>query len=148
MLSRFQDFDNTFALMDQLRRRMDHFFGDYESGRYNDIIGASSQPRLNVYDTPEALVLKGEVPGLTEKDIQLSLDGDVLTISGRRLAETPEGYSVHRRERSSFRFSRSLTLRCKVDAEKCSATVKHGILSVTMPKVPEAQPKKIAITAG
>ncbi len=148
MLSRFQDFDNTFALMDQLRRRMDHLFGDYEAGRFSNFIEASSLPRLNVYDTPEAIVLKAEVPGLGEKDIQLSLDDDVLTISGVRKTDIPEGYSVHRRERSAYKFSRSLSLPCKVDAEKCSATVKNGELTLTMPKMPEAKAKTIAIKAG
>lgn len=148
MLTRFSDFDKTFAMMDQLRRRMDHLFGDYESGRFADFPTVSALPRFNVYDTPGALIVQAEVPGLSEKDIELNLNDDVLTVSGARKSDAPEGYSVHRRERAPYKFSRSLSLPYKVDGEKCSATVKHGLLTINLPKIPEAQPRKIAVNAG
>jgi HSP20 family protein len=156
MLTRFSDIDRTFAVMDQLRRRMDRLFDEYEPGRTRadarsgsgdeaERLWARRWPRLSLHDTGESLVLKAEVPGLGDKDVQLSIHQDVLTLSGERKAEVPEGYYVHRQERAPVKFARSFTLPCKVDPEKSNATLKDGVLTVTLTKAPEAQPRQIAV---
>jgi HSP20 family protein len=152
MLTRFSDIDRTFAVMDQLRRRMDRLFDEYEPGRaragYGDEaerLWARRWPRFTLNDTGGSLVLKAEVPGLGDKDVQLSIHQDVLTLSGERKSDVPEGYYVHRQERAPVKFARSITLPCKVDPEKSSATLKDGVLTVTLNKAPEAQPRQIAV---
>jgi HSP20 family protein len=157
MLTRFSDFDRTFAVMDQLRRRMDRLFDDYEPARSHDALGAtrtgdaerlwarSRWPQLSLADAGANLVLKVEVPGLSEKDVQLSIHQEVLTLSGERKSDTPEGYYVHRQERAPIKFARSFTLPCKVDPEKSSAALKDGVLTITLVKAPEAQPRQIAV---
>ena len=80
-------------------------------------------PRLTLRDTGGALELSADVPGLTEKDIELTLTRDVLSIKGERTVKAPEGYTVHRQERPSVQFTRGLSLPCIVDPEKTSATV-------------------------
>jgi HSP20 family protein len=89
-----------------------------------------------------------DVPGLRDKDVEVSLDNDVLTLSGERRTDVPEGYQVHRQERRPTRFSRSFTLPFKVNVEQLSAEMRDGILTVKLPKAPEAQPRKIAVRAG
>lgn len=151
MLSRFSDLENTFALMDELRRRMDHVWEDFDPSWEATTrpsprtLSASSWPRINLYDGGSSLVLKADVPGLADKDVQVTLNEVSLSISGERNVATPEGYSAHRQERSTVRFSRSLTLPCKVDPDHTAATVKNGVLTITLPKSPEAQPRQISV---
>jgi HSP20 family protein len=92
-------------------------------------------------------VLTAEVPGLAEGDINITATMDSLTLSGERKAPVPEGYAVHRQERGALRFARSFTLPAKIDVEKITAGLKHGVLTVTMPKHPESQPKAITVKA-
>lgn len=146
MLMRFSDIDQSFAMMDEVRSRMSQLFDGF--GGFGGGLLASVWPRLNLLDTGSALLIKAEVPGLTEKDIELTINEEVLTLSGERKPDAPEGYSVHRQERAPIRFARSLTLPCKVVPEKVSASIKDGVLSVTLPKVQEAQPRQIAVRAS
>ena len=83
---------------------------------------------------------------MTEKELQISLNQDVLTLSGERKPDAVEGYTVHRKERPSVRFSRSFSLPCKVDPEKTSAVLKNGVLTLALNKAAEAQPRQIAVT--
>ena len=152
MLTRFTPFDRTVALMDDWRRRMDRAFGDFQvpfapAGTFEDpwSLSEATWPRVNLHDTGTSLQLTAEVPGLTAKDIQIQLENDVLTVSGERKVQAPQGYTAHRRERSSTSFTRSFSLPVKVDPEKVIAALKDGVLSLDMPKVPAAQPRQIAI---
>jgi HSP20 family protein len=146
MLTRWtdwRDFDRTFAMMDELRSRMDRLYGDYDAPR-----AAAVFPRISLFDTGSSLTLKAEVPGLTEKDIQLTINQDVVTLQGERKADAPEGYSVHRQERAPVKFSRSFTLPCRINAETTQASLKNGVLTVTLAKAAEAQPKQITVKAS
>ena len=152
MLSRFRDLENTFALMDELRRRMDRVWDDSDPSRPGVMssphtLSASVVPHINVYDGGATLVLKADLPGLSEKDVQLTLNEAGLSISGERRVAPPEGYSAHRQERSHVKFSRSLQLPCKVDPEQTTAAVKNGVLTITLAKAAEAQPRQITVRA-
>jgi len=153
-LTRWSDFDRDlgrFAALDLLRRRMDEMFRDFDQpfrALRNELGEVTTWPRANLYDVGPELVLSAAVPGLSEKDISINATGDVLSISGERKVEVPEGYSVHRQERGSLAFSRSFTLPCKVDMEKASATVKDGMLTVRLAKAAEAQPRQITVKAS
>ncbi len=161
MMTRISDVDRTFAAMDELRRKMERVFDDHEGrGGPGSSRGAwfepfevgfsrtvATWPRLSVYDMGPALVLYADVPGLKESDITIEIAQDVLSLAGERKADAPEGYAVHRRERAPVKFSRSLALPCKVDIEKATATVTDGLLTLTLPKTPESQPRKITVKA-
>ena len=114
------------------------------SGRGLPLIGAA-WPRTNLVDAGATLLVTAEVPGLSEKDIHLTLNQDVLTLTGRRNVEAPEGYSAHRQERGSVNFSRSIALPSRVNADRTHAAVKNGILTVTLEKAPDSMPRQIAI---
>jgi HSP20 family protein len=102
-------------------------------------------PRINLADAGDKLVVTAEVPGLSEKDVSVAIEQDVLSITGERNIQPPEGYSAHRQERGDFKFVRSVAMPCKIEGEKATATVRNGVLTVSLPKVPEAQPKRIEV---
>lgn len=158
MFSRFGDASRDFALLDEFRRRMDRVWNDIDpswsaasaasTAPSNARTHASSTwPRVNLYDGGSNLVLKADVPGLSEKDINVTLNESGVSIAGERKVTPPEGYSAHRQERASFSFSRTVNLPCKVDPEQTQASVKNGVLTVTLAKAPEAQPRQIAVQA-
>jgi len=154
MLTQFDDFDRTFANianMDQLRRRMDRLFEDFDGGprrgRDAERMWSGRFPRLAFADKGESLVLEADLPGLSEKDVQLSIHQEVLTVSGERRPDAPQGAYVHRQERRPVKFSRSFALPVKVDPEKSTATLKNGVLTLTLAKAATAQPRQIAVTA-
>ena len=138
----FADFGRTHAPHAQLRRELDRLFGEFERA------AAAPASPLSFEDDGTNFVLRAEVPGLTENDFQISLAGNTLTLKGERKLEAPEGYTMHRRERSPYRFARSLELPARVDGEKVTATLKHGVLTLTLPKAAEAQPRQIAVKAA
>lgn len=146
----WSDFDDMFSTMSQLRQYMDRVFDDSNSAAPHRTWGqlAGSWPRTNLQDLGASLQLTAEVPGLSEKDIKLSIHQDVLTIAGKRATEAPEGYSVHRMERPSIDFSRSFTLPCRVNTDRASAVVRNGILTVTLEKASDAMPRQITVKAS
>lgn len=146
------EFDDLFSAMNQLRTHMDRVFDDAVGPGLSDgrmlPFYSGTWPRSNLIDSGPNLVLTAEVPGLSEKDIKLSLNQEVLTISGERQTKVPEGYSAHRQERTAVKFARSFVLPCRVDADRTTATVKNGILTVTLEKAAEAMPRQIAVKAS
>lgn len=135
------DFDDVVSTLDQLRGMFDEGFARPGAGLFG-----ATWPRANLADVGNALVLTAEVPGLSDKDVQITLNQGVLTISGERKTATPEGFAAYRQERGSLKFSRSFSLPSRVDAERATASVKNGILTVTLEKVPDAVPRQIAVT--
>jgi HSP20 family protein len=160
MFTRFRDLERTFSAMDEARRRMDRLFDEYHDdggwlrGALVDDTGSpfgfrtrAAWPSVNLFDKQTALVLTAEVPGLSEKDVHIAINQDVLSLSGERKQDAPANYAVHRQERLPVKFSRSFKLPCKVDLENVTASIKDGILTITLPKVPEAQPRQITVSA-
>jgi HSP20 family protein len=106
-------------------------------------------PAMDLVETQEDFVLRADLPGLTENDVNIELEDSVLTISGERKAEheeRKEGY--YRVERASGAFSRSLTLPEGVDASAIKASFDHGVLEVRVPKPEAKKPQKVAISVG
>ena len=107
-------------------------------------------PRVDVFETKENYVLHMDLPGKTEKDIDLSLKNEILTISSveEDKKETQKNIGDTKwliKERSSSSFKRTFALPKDVNTEKVSASFKNGVLEVTMPRRPEPEEKKIAI---
>jgi HSP20 family protein len=106
-------------------------------------------PAMDLVETAEDFVLRADLPGLSEQDISIELEDNVLTVSGERKSEQQErkeGY--YRIERSSGAFSRSLTLPEGVDPQAVSANFERGVLEVRIPKPEERKPRKVAISVG
>ncbi len=158
MLARWNDIgfgglERELSALNDLRNQMDRLFLDFERGwgvgrdprRAQGLTGGSSWPRVGLYDAGTELRLVAELPGVSEKDLDISVEQSSLTIRGERKAEVPEGYSVHRQERGNYSFARSFTLPCRIDAEKTTASLRNGILELALPKVAEEQPKQIQV---
>ena len=108
--------------------------------------GAQAFPPVNVYSGEDRLVVTAEVPGLSADDIDITVEGDALTIKGSRPAEElQENEKYHRRERGRGEFSRTLRLPFKVDASKTDAEYDQGVLTVVLHKPEESKPKKITV---
>jgi HSP20 family protein len=124
-------------------RLMDRLFGDFAT----DIAAEGGWcPAVDLAETDDEFVVTAELPGLSKKDVEVSVENDILTLSGERKAETEEQKGRwHRVERSYGEFHRSFRLPGKVDAAKVDAKFKDGLLTVTVPKVEGAKPRKIEI---
>jgi HSP20 family protein len=105
-------------------------------------------PRVDVSETDKEIKVSAELPGMDEKDIDVSLARDTLTIKGEKKEEKEEkGEDYYRMERSYGSFTRSVSLRVEVDTDKVQATFKKGVLEITLPKTPEAiqETKKVPV---
>lgn len=102
-------------------------------------------PALNVWEDGDRLMAEAELPGLRLEDIELLVIGNELTIKGHRPKAAETQGSIHRQERGVGEFTRTITLPVEIDAEKVEATLKHGVLTVMLPKVEPAKARKIAV---
>lgn len=103
-------------------------------------------PALDLVESDSAIEVKMDLPGMKSEDIDIQVNGNLLTISGERKEEKEEkGKSYHRVERRNGTFSRSVTLPCQIAEKEVDAKYDNGILSVTMPKAAEARGHKIAV---
>ncbi len=147
----WSEVEDLFSTMNQLRTYIDRVFDESHSGRSAAgrafPLYAGTWPRTNLIDSGSKLIVTAEVPGLTDKDINLTLNQDVLTIGGERKVEAPQGYAIHRQERAAVHFTRSFALPCRVNPDQTTASVKNGILTVTLEKAPDAMPRQITVTS-
>ena len=105
-------------------------------------------PALELYEKEDKYVVRAEVPGMKKEDIDVSVLGDTLTIKGeRKAASEVKDEEYHRCEMCYGKFSRAVTLPSAVQAAKVEATYEEGVLDITLPKAPEAKPKKVALKA-
>jgi len=128
-------------------RLFEEFFNDFPfSGSL--IEGRESwTPSVDIMEKDGKLILRAEVPGLTEKEIELKLEGNTLTLKGERKMENEDKKGTfHRIESYYGAFSRSFRLPDTVDADKINADYKNGVLTVTIPQKPEVQPREIPVS--
>jgi HSP20 family protein len=152
MLTRFSDFRDwpfgsalgyrSLGAFDVLRQ-LDRLFSEPDAWD-----ARSGFPRISFDDQGSAYVVRAEVPGLSEKELEISATANALTLRGERKEEPPQGYSTHRSERTAYRFARTFELPSKVDSDRVDARLENGVLTVTLPKAPEAQPKHISVKAS
>ena len=117
---------------------------------FHNLLDAGGSNRFpaaaDLYETEEGYGLEVEVPGFTEAEIDVTVDRGVLTIAGARTAEEEEkGRTYHVRERRNERFTRSFALPASIRGEDVVARLDAGVLTVELPKTPEAKPHRIAV---
>lgn len=137
-----------FRDMITLRERMNRLFEDFfaSRGEEQDLLAGSWTPSVDIYETEHEVVLTAELPGMDEKDIEIKVEDNTLTISGeRRMEKEIKEENYHRIERAYGSFCRSFTLPNYVDQDKISAEYDNGILKITMPKKPELKPRKVKV---
>jgi HSP20 family protein len=137
--------------LNTLQDRMNRLFRDSVAAETQDQSLATSAfaPAVDVYEDEHNITLKLEVPGVDEKDINVNVENNTLTVHGERKFEKEEKEENFRRvERQYGSFTRSFTLPTTVDAEKVSAHYDKGILKITLAKKAEAKPKQIKVNVG
>ena len=134
--------------MERMQREMNRLFSDF-MGRGGSSSRGGVFPALNVSEDAEKLYVRAELPGIKPDEMEISVEGDTLTLRGeKKLGEAGENVNYHRREREAGRFRRILTLPSRINPEAVNASFKNGVLTITLPKAPEAKPKPIKVTSG
>ena len=144
VITRWDPFREFTTVQDRLNRLFRESYGP--EGREESLITSGFAPSVDVYEDEHNVTLKIEVPGIDEKDIEVRIENNVLTVHGERKFEKEENF--RRVERQYGSFTRTFTLPTTVDAEKVSANNDKGILKIVLPKKAEAKPKQIKVNVG
>jgi HSP20 family protein len=144
VITRWDPFREFSTLQDRMNRLFRESQGPEEA-----LTTSSFAPPVDVYEDEHNMSLKIEVPGIDEKDIDVRIENNVLTVHGERKFEKEEKEENFRRvERQYGSFIRTFTLPTTVDADKVSANYDKGILKIALPKKAEAKPKQIKVNVG
>ena len=138
-----------------LSTRRDLFRSDFDQ-LFDSLVSGSSpgngihyDPPADIHETAEAYVIRVDLPGVSQKDVKVSILGDTLTIRGeRKLEPVGEKENIHYRERRGGSFERAFTLAAPVRADQVRASYKDGVLEVSVPKAEEARTREIEIQIG
>jgi len=132
-----------------LQNRLNSLFRDFNEGGDSPLTTASFVPAVDIYEDPQKVVLKLEVPGIEEKDLDVRVENHTLTVKGERKFEKEEKEeNFHRIERRYGSFYRAFTLPSTVDTENVQASYNAGVLKLELKKKAEAQPKQIKVSVG
>ncbi len=142
-IKRWDPFKEITTLRDEMDRLFEYFFGRPSM----EPVSGVWVPAVDMEETDDELIVHIELPGMKKEDINLSVRGDVLTVSGEREHKKEEKTKTyHRIERAYGKFQRSIPLPVEVDTEKSKATYENGILTVRLPKSAKSKSKEIKIT--
>ncbi len=134
-----------FKELTNLKTQMDKIFESL-MGSSEDIQSGSWVPPVDIYETENEVVIKAEVPGVAQKDIEIKVEDDTLVIKGEKKFERDmEKETYHRAERVYGKFQRSFILPKSIEKDKIKATLKQGVLTIVLPKKEEVKPKEISI---
>ena len=132
-----------------LQNRVNSLFRDFNESGDGALTTANFTPAVDIYEDAEKVVLKLEVPGIEEKDLDVSVENHTLTVKGERKFEKEEKEeNFHRIERRFGTFYRAFTLPTTVDTENVAASYNAGVLKLELKKKPEAQPKQIKVNVA
>ena len=145
-IHRFDPFRELSDMQTEINRAFDAYFGGRPRAAAPERAWA---PPIDVYETRDQLVVAVELPGVEEKEIHLSMTGDVLSLRGQRgiTSQVPQE-NYHRIERWSGTFERHVQLPIPVQADKIRASYRDGVLEIRLPKLDEVKPREIKIEVG
>ena len=146
---RFADqklFRNPWADFERMRRELDTLFQGASSAAGGR---GTVFPALNISEDSANIYVRAEIPGVPASEVEISIEGDTLTIRGeRKTCTTNEKYSYHRRELECGKFSRAIALPTKVQEDNVGATAANGIITITLPKAEAVKPKQIKVNVA
>lgn len=144
MLVKWNPFEEMVRLQDEINRIFDEFMG--RRSKEGTLMKSEWVPAVDIQEDNEKILITADLPGMKKENISVKVENNTLTISGERKEEKEEkGKDYIRRERVCGSFVRSFTLPHTVDIDKIKAEYKDGVLSLILPKKPEARPKQIDI---
>ena len=146
VLTRWDPYRELNTLQDRMNRL---FNASFQEGRDESLSTSSFAPAVDVYEDEHNVTLKIEVPGIDEKDIDVRIENNTLTVHGERKIEKEEKEENYRRiERQYGSFTRTFTLPTTVDTENVSASYEKGVLKIKLAKKAEAKPKQMKVNVG
>jgi HSP20 family protein len=132
-----------------MQDRVNRLFSDALSRGSLETDSGEWQPAVDIYEETDGLVLKAELPGVKKDDVEVQIEGNVLTLRGKRRQEKDvKGDKYHRLERHYGAFLRSFTLPAGIERDKVHAEYRDGVLTLTLPRAEEDKPKKIKVLAA
>jgi len=142
------DWRSPFDELERMRRELDRLSGDF-TGSVFRLPTAGVFPLVNVTEDQSSYYVRAELPGVKTDELDISVTGETLTLSGeRRLPEESQKASYHRREREAGSFSRVISLPARLDVDKVKAHAEDGVLTVVLPKAEPAKPRQIAVKSS
>jgi len=152
-MTRFVPFRSPLEGVAVLQNRLNSIFNDFASSNgelQNESLGAGNFiPPVDIYEDANRLVLRLEVPGIPQEDLQINLENQTLTVKGeRRLAKDEKEENFHRIERRYGSFVRSFTLPATIETDSAQANYENGVLSIALQKKEAAKPKQLKIEIG
>ena len=146
VLTRWEPFRDLSALQNRMNRL---FEAQYGGGREESLTTGAFVPAVDIYEDEHSIQLKLEVPGIDEKDLDIKVENNVLSVSGERKLEKEEKEENFQRvERRYGSFTRSFTLPNTVSTDDIQADYDHGVLKIRLAKRAEAKPKQIKVSVG
>lgn len=143
-LIRWTPFRSVMSFRDEMDKLLNDFYG--RVGQSEEMYEGDWVPAMDISETENDVIACLDIPGLSKEDIKVSVQSDVLTISGeKKHEETENKANIHRVERLHGMFRRVLKLPAEVDSSKVRASYKDGVLKVTLPKVEAKKPKEIPV---
>ena len=134
--------------LESIRRQMDRLFEGIAGWPLREPT-AGVFPLTNVTEDKDNYYVRAELPGMAAEEIEISMTGDALSISGeRKIHAEEEGARYHRREREAVKFSRMISLPGQIDPEKAEASCTDGVLTVVVPKAAAAKPRQISVKSA
>lgn len=131
--------------VEQLQREMNRLLSEFPA-RSASVLRSGVFPAVNISEDKENLYVRAELPGMKPEELEISVEGESLTIRGeRKLAEAAGKVDYHRREREAGGFRRVIDLSVRIDTEAVSASFRNGVLKIVLPKAKEVAPKQISI---
>ena len=130
------------------REKMNRIFEDTftSQGEEKDMAASNWTPSVDIHENESELVLSAEVPGIEDKDIEIEIENNTLSIKGeRKIEKETKEENYHRIERSYGSFYRSFTLPTNVNQDNIKAEYDNGVLRISLPKKPELKPKKVKV---
>ena len=136
-------YSNVWQEMDRLQREMNRMFRSAQGARLHT---APSFPAMNIWANEEGQFITAEIPGVEPEDLDISVTGEILTLSGSRKQEKiGDEVRYHRQERGYGRFKRSIQLPYPVQADHIEANFKNGVLKIALPRAEQDKPRKITV---
>lgn len=139
MLGLLRTLDNVLALQRNLEGAMNANYFGHNTSSYG------VYPPINMFQDGEDLVVTAELPGVKKENLKLEIKANQLRVAGERTIEAEKDYSVHRQERPSMKYDRTVRLPFRVDADQVKADYVNGILSIRLPRMEADKPKQISI---
>ena len=137
---------DAFRELRRLQEDMDRLVGGLSSG-VAGLAAASAFPSVNIYSGQDGIAVLAELPGVNSEDIEVSAQGDTLTLQGKRTPVADDASAYHRNERRSGAFTRSVQLPYRIDPSRIEAHLENGVLRLSLPRPEEDKPRRITITS-